>query len=263
MRRLSTASLAALGCLTIVTAACGGSAPSSQRATATAPATASPVATQAPPSPSPTASPTETPTPAPPTETPTPPGPTVPPTATPTVTPIFVQTVVPRAERTPTPVPTPAGVRSLTPIVRLRIPSISVDAVIEARGRDANGQLQVPEDPSHVAWYQEFIRPGLNGNVVLAGFQFLEDGSPAPFRRLIDTRAGDEITIDHADGVQLHYRVISSAHYQRSETPLSEVIYPSYQPSGTQWLTLFTDGGDANGERGTYFDMVLAERIFP
>lgn len=255
-------------CAALFVAACGGDGKADARPPSPAPSVDASADGSA------TSRGAETPTPAPPvattaaataTDTATatatqPPAPTHPPTATPTVTPVFIQTVVPRPTRTPTPVPpTP---ESLAPVVRMQIPSIGLDAVVESVGQDANGQLGTPKDPAHVAWYPGFKHPGERGNAVFAGLQFA-DGKPGPFRRLIETKAGDEIVLTLSDGVQFRYLVISSAHYRRSEVPDSEVVYPSYQPPGTQWMTLITDGGDVSGEAATHFDMVLAQRAVP
>src|SRR5665647_1830768 len=52
--------------------------------------------------------------------------------------------------------------------VRLKIPTINVDATVESVGLTPDGDMDLPKDPDDVAWY-ELARPGEDGSAVMAG----------------------------------------------------------------------------------------------
>jgi hypothetical protein len=53
--------------------------------------------------------------------------------------------------------------------VRLKIPSIGVDARIKPVGLTADGAMDVPAGPADVAWFDLGPRPGEIGSAVVAG----------------------------------------------------------------------------------------------
>ena len=53
--------------------------------------------------------------------------------------------------------------------IRLKIPSIKVDAAIEYVGIAPDGNMDVPKGPDNVAWFEPGTRPGDVGSAVLAG----------------------------------------------------------------------------------------------
>lgn len=84
--------------------------------------------------------------------------------------------------------------------IRLEIPSIKVDAMIEYVGRTPAGAMDVPKDPGHVAWFDLGPRPGEVGSAVLAGHRDWYNGASAVFARLSRVRIGDTITVTDTNG---------------------------------------------------------------
>jgi sortase (surface protein transpeptidase) len=188
-------------------------APSSQAA---APPTATRTPT-VPPAPQPsTAAPTRTPTP-----------PPAPPTAT-----------RPPAQP-PVAGPPPANVG--TPL-RVRIPSLDVDAAIEQVGIDAEGNMATPEDPWNTAWYAPGSRPGQRGNAAIAGHVDYHGIGPVVFWRLNELVPGDEVFVDTDAGQTLRFVVNDSTYYRPESAPLERIFGTSNTPN----LNLITCGGTFN-----------------
>src|ERR1700675_4252460 len=73
---------------------------------------------------------------------------------------------------------------------RLLISRIGVNAKIEARGLDANRNMETPNDYRNVAWYNLGPTPGEPGNALMNGHVDWWTGS-AVFTRLTELRLGD------------------------------------------------------------------------
>lgn len=91
--------------------------------------------------------------------------------------------------------------------VRIRIPSIAVDAAIEALALTAQQKIAVPSAWDRVGWYREGYRPGEPGRAILSGHLDDDAGQPAVFSRLGDLREGQIVEIDYADGSRLTFAV--------------------------------------------------------
>ena len=113
--------------------------------------------------------------------------------------------------------PSPTGpnvniraVKTTTP-VRLAIPSIRLDAAVEARGLDAKRNLDTASSPNDVAWYDMGPAPGQPGNAIINGHVDWWTGD-AVFTRLGRVRVGDLVTVTRADGVVVSFRITSLQH---------------------------------------------------
>ena len=93
--------------------------------------------------------------------------------------------------------------------VRLLIPGIAVDAVIEARGLDGQRNLATPRDSHEVAWFDQGPRPGQPGNSIINGHVNWWTGS-AVFERMSELRPGDEVIVVRKDGSRASFRGSSS-----------------------------------------------------
>ncbi|MGN6607709.1 MAG: sortase domain-containing protein, partial [Jatrophihabitans sp.] len=78
--------------------------------------------------------------------------------------------------------------------VRLRIPSIGVDATVMRLGRDASGAMQTPPEWQVPGWYADGPRPGQVGPAVIVG-HVDSVGGPAVFFRLPELRIGDRVYV--------------------------------------------------------------------
>nr|WP_269813573.1 class F sortase [Ornithinimicrobium sediminis] len=136
--------------------------------------------------------------------------------------------------------------------VRLRVPSIDVDTTLLHLGLDADGVLEVPEDPDLVGWFSWGTAPGDLGAAVMAGHVDSHEG-PAVFFDLTGVPEGAEILIDRQDGTTAVFRVDRVAHYPKDDLPTVEI----YASTGRE-LRLITCGGEWDGGTVGYRDNIVA-----
>lgn len=156
----------------------------------------------------------------------------VPPTATP---------VPPTA--TPLP-PTPTPVPRAGQPVRLKIPTIRVDAAIEYVGLAPDGAMDVPKNYSNTAWYEPGPRPGDQGNSAIAGHVDSQTGK-AVFWDLPKLKPGDEIFVVGDDGVERRFVVMEVQSYKRADAPLDRIFGPTIG----RHLNLITCDSTSNFDR--------------
>jgi LPXTG-site transpeptidase (sortase) family protein len=84
--------------------------------------------------------------------------------------------------------------------VRLKIPTINVDATIEYVGVAPDGTMDVPKDPAPVAWFELGPIPGEIGSAVIDGHSGWKDGVKAVFNNLDKLNIGDKIYIEDEFG---------------------------------------------------------------
>lgn len=85
--------------------------------------------------------------------------------------------------------------------VRLKIPTINVDAAFEYVGLTQDGAMGVPKGPGEVAWFNLGPRPGAMGSAVIAGHWGWKNGIPAVFDNLSRLHKGDKISVEDDQGV--------------------------------------------------------------
>ena len=123
--------------------------------------------------------------------------------------------------------------KSFTP-ERLVIPSIDVDASIEAVGKDEAGRMDTPSEVDQVGWYQYGAKAGATGNVVLSGH--LDDlNGPAIFANLGQLPLGELVTLQ-AEGQVATYEVVSVKQYHLDQVPLAS-IFAATQAKRIQLIT--------------------------
>ncbi|WP_251129433.1 MULTISPECIES: class F sortase [unclassified Exiguobacterium] len=117
---------------------------------------------------------------------------------------------------------------------RLVIPSIDVDASIEAVGKDDAGRMDTPADVNQVGWYQYGAKAGATGNVVLSGH--LDDlNGPAIFSNLDQLPIGEVVTLQKKGQVAT-YEVVSVKQYRLEQVPLAS-IFAATQAKRIQLIT--------------------------
>lgn len=121
--------------------------------------------------------------------------------------------------------------------VRLLIPRIAVDALVESRGLDAGRNMLTPADYHDVAWYNLGPRPGQPGNALLNGHVDWWTGS-AVFTRLSELRAGDRVVVVGGDGTRLSFKVTT-----RQVVAANARVASLFAPSRVATLTLITCTG--------------------
>ncbi|MPZ48448.1 MAG: sortase [Dehalococcoidia bacterium] len=148
-----------------------------------------------------------------------------------------------------------------SPVARIRIPGIGVDAKIVHMGVDAQGYMEVPSEPLEVAWYTFTSHPSFGSNAVFAGHVDSAKIGPAIFWRLRQVGQGDQIEVALSDGTTYGYKVISTTTFSSSDAPVEDIIGPTDAAS----ITLITCDGTFNTRTHEYDKrlIVRAEMILP
>jgi len=166
---------------------------------------------------------------------------------------------------TATPLPTPPPNNS--PLARMIIEKIGVDAPVIALGLDENQVPEVPSGPDEVAWYDWSSKPGWGSNAVFSGHvDWTIYGQPVVgvFYYLHDVGLDDEIKIVLDDGTE--YRYVVTGNQAMSDDDPDTLKVMGATPNDV--ITLITCGGtwirDWTNPLGGYYTMrqiVRAELI--
>jgi LPXTG-site transpeptidase (sortase) family protein len=150
--------------------------------------------------------------------------------------------------------PSPRGIP-----VRLVIGGIGVDAPLTAKGVDENGDMEAPNGPEDVAWYDFSARPGEGGNMVLSGHVDYRGYGPAVLARLDELESGDVVELHSADGAVFRYGVVVTVSYDAENAPVEQII----GPTARETVTLITCDGRFDQATGQYSHrlIVRAERL--
>jgi LPXTG-site transpeptidase (sortase) family protein len=150
---------------------------------------------------------------------------------------------------------------------RIAIPSIGVDAAVQAMGRDSQNYPAVPDSGSDVAWYTFTAPPGRGSNAVFSGhvdWYYWGEPGEGIFYHLRELQIGDEITVDLADGNQVRYRVTGNVAVAYDDPDITKVM----DPTSKDVVTLITCGGtwlrdysNPNGGNYSHRVIVRAERV--
>jgi len=79
--------------------------------------------------------------------------------------------------------------------IRLKIPSIQVDLVIEKVGLTSDGAMGVPKDYQNVGWFSLGVRPGSKGSSVIGGHSGYKTSKVA-FGDLEKLQTGDMVYVE-------------------------------------------------------------------
>ncbi|MFA6272897.1 MAG: ice-binding family protein [Candidatus Paceibacterota bacterium] len=112
---------------------------------------------------------------------------------------------------------------SLPSSMRIKIPSINVDALIENVGLTPDGAMDVPKDPVNVAWFELGQRPGESGSAVIAGHYGQKNGTALAFDNLYKLRKGDKLNIEDDKGVIISF-VVSEIRIYDAEADATDVF---------------------------------------
>lgn len=142
--------------------------------------------------------------------------------------------------------------------VRLKIPKIGVNSLIEYVGVEPNGEMGVPKGPSNVGWFELGVRPGEVGSAVMAGHYGWKDGIPAVFDRLSQLQVGDKISVENEKKEEVTFTVREIRDFDPSAN--SNDIFNS--DDGRSHLNLITCEGVWNKEKQSYSSrlVIFADR---
>jgi len=138
--------------------------------------------------------------------------------------------------------------------VRLIIPKIGVDAVVESLGITSDGAMDVPKVPNNVAWFNLGPKPGENGSAVIAGhYGFWKNGEGSVFDDLNKLRKGDEIFIEDEKGTIIAFVVRELKRYNQD----ADVPEAFNLNDGKSHLNLITCEGVWDKDKKTYSDRLI------
>jgi sortase (surface protein transpeptidase) len=137
--------------------------------------------------------------------------------------------------------------------VRLVVPALGVDTVVDPVGVEPDGQMTIPAEVDRVGWYRFGPAPGAAGSAVIAGH--VDDreqglGAMAPLR---EAEVGAEVVVTDAAGTAQLWYVVSRELIQKQVLPLDRL----FARDGPPRLTLITCGGPFLPEFGSYRDNVV------
>jgi hypothetical protein len=159
-------------------------------------------------------------------------------------------TTTPRPSPTEPATPTPDPFMLAGPPIRLQVPSIGVDAIVESVGLTSDRSMAAPKGWQNVAWFLHGFRPGEVGNAVIAGHLDTNTGGPAVFWDLNQVRPGDELFVTYENGDRYAFLVDGSELYDHdAQGATIERIFGSSQ---TADLNLVTCDGAWDHGRATY-----------
>ena len=123
--------------------------------------------------------------------------------------------------------------------VRLIIPSIPINTVLEPVNTTPEGTVDVPIDPVNAAWFEQSVHPGEKGTSIIDGHFGWKNGIPAVFDFLNKIRLGDKIYIVDEMGATTTFIVRKLKIYRENEDS-SGVFYSN---DGIAHLNLITCEG--------------------
>lgn len=151
----------------------------------------------------------------------------------------------------------PAPVRPPSPApIRLVVPSLRINAPVEALGVTQDYSLEAPAGISDVGWYRLGSSPGASGDAIVSGHRGYPGGIPAVFNEIGRLSSGDAIDVQLADGSTAHFLV--SRVYT---TPYRSIPAGFFATDGPPRLTLVTCTGDFDNHSLTYSDRLVVEAL--
>lgn len=141
-----------------------------------------------------------------------------------------------------------------SPPVRVRIPSIRVNAPLMGLRLTATGSLDVPPatEENLVGWYESGTTPGETGTSIVAGHVDTA-GGPAVFHHLGALEKGAHIEVERQDGTVALFSVDAVEVYSAHAFPDEKVYGAADRPE----LRLITCGGGFSRRTGYQGNVVV------
>lgn len=145
--------------------------------------------------------------------------------------------------------------------VQIKIPKISVDAVIEHVGLNATGSMDVPKLTANTAWYKFGPKPGAIGSAVISGHLNWWNGEIGVFENLRKLIPGDVLTVRDEKGLIISFMVREIKNYD-AEADATTVFYSN---DGKSHLNLVTCDGTWDKSTKQYSSrlVVFTDRVYP
>lgn len=148
----------------------------------------------------------------------------------------------------------PRGTVSASDPLRVRIPSVAVQAPLTRLGLTPDGALEAPppEDENLAGWYADGTPPGAVGTALIAGHVDNAEG-PAVFYPLGAVQKGATVEVARRDGFVAVFTVDAVEVYVGDDFPDEKVYGPSRRPE----LRLITCGGTFDEKADEYTGNVV------
>jgi LPXTG-site transpeptidase (sortase) family protein len=132
--------------------------------------------------------------------------------------------------------------------IRLMIPGIQVNALIDSVGLTSDGTMDIKKNPDELAWYNLGPRPGDKGNAVIAGHYGWDNGKGSVFNDLHTLQTGDTFSVIDEKGTE-HLFVVRNT---QSYDPAADATLIFRSSDGKAHLNLITCEGVWNNATRTY-----------
>ena len=132
--------------------------------------------------------------------------------------------------------------------VSILIPSIKVNAAIDAVGLLPDGSMGVPKIPSKAAWFELGPRPGEVGSAVISGHVNWWNGATGSFAKLNKLKPGDRVSVKDDKGQIISFIVRQSREYLSNE----DATNVFFSNDGQAHLNLITCAGVWNKSAKQY-----------
>ena len=144
--------------------------------------------------------------------------------------------------------------------VRIVIPDISVDTVVERVALASDGAMGVPKYAVNTGWYERGPRPGELGSAVIDGHVDWINGASAVFKDLHKLQKGNTIAVQDDRGVVTNFLVTKIAVYNAQDD--ATAVFNSND--GKSHLNLITCMGtwDKGAKQYTKRLVVFTEKVF-
>lgn len=123
--------------------------------------------------------------------------------------------------------------------IRIRIPTINVDAAIGSVGLTDEGAMDVPKNPVDTGWYEGGPRPGEAGSAAIAGHVDWLNGGDAVFTDLDQVKPGDMVMVENGAG-EISSFVVREV---RTYDPTADATEVFSSTDGESHLNLITCSG--------------------
>jgi len=137
--------------------------------------------------------------------------------------------------------------------VRLAIASISVNAVVQPVGLTAQGDMDISNNTSEVAWYRLGPKPGEVGSAVIAGHYGSRNSGSVVFHYLNTLKVGDTVSVHDDTNMVRNFRVRLIRAYNSNDD--ATTVFSSND--GKAHLNLITCAGDWDAATKMYSERTV------
>ena len=141
--------------------------------------------------------------------------------------------------------------------VRLTVPTVGLEVVLEGVGVSADGQMEIPDEGDRAGWYRHGAAPGDDvGSIVVAAHVDTSEG-PAEFLSLTGVSEGDQVEVELDDGSSATYRIVGGEQVAKRDLAVDEL----FRRDGEPVLRLVTCTGDWLPSAGSYTDNLVISAV--